>query len=401
MSDEKSKSKGIPGRQRQNMLFMLVGLVLGAIVTSGVFLVISRQNVPVFIPTPVPLPATMPPLPTFAPTPPSTLGAPGFMPQPTVIAKRISALGISPDGRRMLAMGWDNGTSFARYIEFAVSANLVGQEQSLALPNAYLANAVFSPDGTLLAIADDGYYSWLFALGDTFDAPVTELANFTGYHALAFSHDGKWLALGGSNGLRMIDVNNLALISAAQVVGTITAVAFSPDNQWIALGIADGMQARVQVVSAQDFNQVRYELYSGSYVTDLAFHPDGSVLAIAIDNVVQVFDLEIGGGYAYPLENLGRVRSIAFNPQGTWLAAAGGDSGGGMMGTIYTWQWSRTMTSGLDGWVNYRVLGGHAHDVTQLVFLPNGDYMLSASFDGSIRMWDYANTGLEISRLQL
>lgn len=147
-------------------------------------------------------------------------------------------------------------------------------------------------------------------------------------------------------------------------------------------------------------NHVHCRRYPDGF--DVAWHPEGSAAAAAIDGMVQVMDMQQAASFAYTLGNLGRVRSVAFNPQGTWLVAGGGETGGGMMGSIYSWAWSHAMTTEREaGWDNYRVLGGHAHDVTQVSFLPDGSYLLSASHDGSIRMWDYLNTGCEISRLQL
>ena len=45
------------------------------------------------------------------------------------------------------------------------------------------------------------------------------------------------------------------------------------------------------------------------------------------------------------------------------------------------------------------ILRGHQDEVDDAVFMPNGDQVLSASTDGTLRLWD-ARTGSELAVLQ-
>jgi WD40 repeat protein len=61
--------------------------------------------------------------------------------------------------------------------------------------------------------------------------------------------------------------------------------------------------------------------------TGLAFHPSGRFLAATSnDNTVKLYDVQTWKlAHAFDWE-IGRLRSVAFSPDGT-LAAAGGDNG--------------------------------------------------------------------------
>lgn len=74
----------------------------------------------------------------------------------------------------------------------------------------------------------------------------------------------------------------------------------------------------------------------------------------------------------------GRIRAIAFNPQGTRLASGGDD--------LAVYLWDATTGDCLNTWWE------HTDIVTCLGFSPDGDTLASGSDDGSIRLWN-VNSG--------
>jgi WD40 repeat protein len=80
-------------------------------------------------------------------------------------------------------------------------------------------------------------------------------------------------------------------------------LAFSPDGRWIASG--SGVDPAAKIWDAQTGQLVRTHNTAGG-MYDLAFSPDGSLVA-------------------YALNHGGEVVSVAFSPHGSLLAAAGCD----------------------------------------------------------------------------
>jgi WD40 repeat protein len=396
---EKPKIKGTPQRWRQNILFLVIGLVTGIIGTSlASTLFTGQQGDPaplILYPSPPPT-ATYPRMiPTTAPTYP----AQRMMPLATVIAPRVNVARIAPNGQYMMVATWDSGQGFLTRHDFAVQANLSGSVSTLVANSGMVSDMIFNASGDRLAVMTGESVS-------IYGMPEQDyLYHFQGYSGAAFSPDGKWLVLSSStDGLRILEADTLVYADSVPVAGWINKLAISPDSQRLAVAVADNSgSTRVRVMNMNDLHSTRYSEYAaGNYVFQMAFHPAGEMLAVAADTTLRVFNLTDGSQRFFSLDALVRVRSVAFNPDGTWLAVGGGDTGGGMMGAIYTWRWDEsTILRPDESWRDYRILSGHVHDVNSVSFTPDGAYLLSASSDGSVRLWDYRNGGGEISRLQI
>ncbi len=108
---------------------------------------------------------------------------------------------------------------------------------------------------------------------------------------------------------------------------------------------------------------------------------------------------------SYTLEVHGRVGSLAFAPDGQTLASGEDD------GTIRLWDVSdkalmRASAAGAEtiqpqdsaGNMLSRSLTGHTDQVTDVVFAPDGQTLVSASHDETIRLWHVAS-GVQLDKL--
>ncbi len=153
------------------------------------------------------------------------------------------------------------------------------------------------------------------------------------------------------------------------------------DNQGNSDG--DGQEANKVLSDKGDYTQWRLpenakaRLGKGT-VSEVAYSPDGNRLAVASGTGIWIYDAHTGKELDLLTGHTGRVRTVAFSPDGSTMASGGEDNAVRLWDAI-TGEHKQTLI-------------GHENMVTGVAFHPKGNILASASFDATVRLWD-VNTG--------
>ncbi|HID51350.1 MAG TPA: WD40 repeat domain-containing protein, partial [Anaerolineae bacterium] len=120
-------------------------------------------------------------------------------------------------------------------------------------------------------------------------------------------------------------------------------------------------------------------------VRDLAFHPDGRMLAVAGESAVTLWDTTSGNVLNTIQGHEGPINSLAFSRDGAYLATASDDS------TARIWQ----IPSG----ELVLALAGHNGAVLDVAFNGDGSRLATGGVDKTARLWD-AETGQILRTIQ-
>ena len=241
----------------------------------------------------------------------------------------------------------------------------------------------FSPNGTTLAI-QRGHHPIL--LCDVRSGEVLQAfeAHTDYYISAAFSPDGKVFASGwrqheGNCLLRLWDVSAGDLLRVISIDDDyLEGVAFSPDGRSVFTG---GWHSGIHVWDVHT-GELLHTLDGGagepSPVTAIAFSPDGTRFASgSSDLTVRVWDVRTRE-VLHTLTGYGissGVRGLSFSPDGKILAIGGhGDD------TIRLWD----VRTGALLWK----FEGHTDTSYSIEFASDGNSLASASYDGTILLWD-------------
>ena len=258
-------------------------------------------------------------------------------------------------------------------------SSLEANQSLITVLNSGSVNGVaFSPDGKMLASAnDDGTVRlWNVINHQPLGAPLK--GHSGSVHSVAFSPDGKTLASAGADRtMQLWDVVS-GQPRGAPLRGhssDVNSVVFSPDGKMLASASWDDTVRLWDVARRQLLGDPL--MGHSRDVMGVAFSPDGKVLASAsLDSTVRLWDVARREPLGDPLRDTGMIESVAFSPDGKMLAS-------GTYENVRLWDVARHQHLG-------DLLKGHSSYVNAIAFSPDGKTLASASADQTVRLWDVA-----------
>lgn len=164
--------------------------------------------------------------------------------------------------------------------------------------------------------------------------PVATLAGFANGAngvAVAFSPDGKTLAVGGDGRVEFRDTVGSKLRAtftprekSGKAVPGIPSLAFSPDGKLLAAGTSSGVVALWDVAKRRQVGLTHGDRFKK--IESVAFSPDGKLLATGGDEGVRLWDADSGEERIEEvavLDDEASIDHVAFSPDGRTLASAG------------------------------------------------------------------------------
>jgi YD repeat-containing protein len=293
----------------------------------------------------------------------------------------IYPVAYSPDGRWLASGSWDNTL---RLWDAATG------EPCATLPHPHLVwGLAFGPDGTwLVSASDDDDRLWIW---DVATARVRKRIPFHGKTKLSptVSSDGTRVAataLDPKNKKNRLSVFDIASGNSLFSTGG-SALAYSPDGRWLAVLAPD--EKTVLLLDAQTHETTVRLIGHENTVSKAAFSPDGRYLAsCGGDRTVRLWQIEPLNHPSPPGEpgrdwvsgcqvlrgHTEEVFAVAFHPNGTRLATAGRD------GAVVLWDLARGEEVVRLPW--------HKSFVWSLAFSPDGATLASGCGDSTVGLWE-------------
>ncbi|WP_166825538.1 Gfo/Idh/MocA family oxidoreductase [Thalassoroseus pseudoceratinae] len=199
--------------------------------------------------------------------------------------------------------------------------------------------------------------------------------------SVQFSPDGKLVAAGSYDEVKLVDSETKAPVAKLEVSGQAQSLAFSPDGKTLAVGAFRG----IELWDVAQRKRVDTLNGHAGYVMSLTFSSDGTELVSgAEDGTVRVWDVESRKavrtieGFDHP------VMGVALSPDGRRLATASGDETRVTQpGPVRVWN----MEDGAEVEVN---LPPHEKYATSVTYSPDGRWLISTGADEKCNVYNTA-----------
>jgi WD40 repeat protein len=313
---------------------------------------------------------------------------------PPALVKPVRAVVVAPDGKQVIA---SRGNQIHIYV--AQKKQEAGKKEVVdwVYQRALVDPNVKWPDGKpagaahvslveSLAISADGK---TLASGSFQEVILWDLASgqirqrLTGFvdrvTALAFSGDGKYLAVGGGppseeGELKLFDAASAQLITEMKNAhsDTVFALAFSPDGKYLASGAADKFVKVFEVPSGKFVKSFEGHTH---HVMGVGWTPDSKRLVSgSADNIIKVWDFDKGEKIRDMPGHQKQITALMMVGKTTQFLTVSGDT------TARLWN--------ADNGATIRQFAGAGDFLYSVSVSPDGEVVATGCEDGLVRLYD-------------
>jgi WD40 repeat protein len=291
------------------------------------------------------------------------------------------------------------------------------EEQFCDMLSDYVTAVCWSPEGNIAATSAIGEV----ALWEGSSLTILEAGNHQSVDCVAFSHDGKYLAVGGQDGKVKIWRGTELITTLENAPAWIDKLAWNPKCNHLAFSLG----RYVQVWDADQSEIVVTLNFNTSSVLGIDWRSDGKYLAIGGYQGVKVWHSQNWDEEPYTLDIPSVSLAIAWSHDGKFLASGNidrsitmiqwGNPGEpwvmqGFPGKIRSLSWSKVNKQGVPllasssvegvvvwekstdesvGW-EANILTNHVDVINAIAFAPNSLLLASAGGDGWLCLWNKA-----------
>jgi WD40 repeat protein len=236
-------------------------------------------------------------------------------------------------------------------------------------------------------------------------------------HAVAFSPDGRVLARAEESRVLLLELRDGALREKSRLEWPaeeyrFVSMAFSPDGKALALGtmaLGTGVVKLWDVNSGKERAALKDQNRDGRlHITSVAFSPDGKILASRdvklgpglsdkekCEDELKLWDLASGKVKANVLKGSFGCSNVAFSPDGKFLALGG---------RVFDEETNKVVSGAIKLWdttarKERAMLKAHKDRVWHVAFSADSNTLASGSVDTTVKLWDVP-TGKQVITLK-
>jgi WD40 repeat protein len=273
----------------------------------------------------------------------------------------------SSDEKWIITIG---GDGFVRIWDASTGEPVRALKQPMAGASTIYRAGDISPDGNLIA-AMDRTTSVTHVWNSSTGAVVAELPSTAmGAVAVAFSHDGRWLAITGGDEVRVLDTRTWKQV-VTPATTRVHSMSFDPTSSLLLTGTSLG---DVSIWALPGGERVQHLQQIGDPIERVVFSPDGAYVAAASGEALIVWKAASGQLHARYSNHRRSVLSMEFDRTSKRLVSGGADG--------------RVVISDVETGMPIFTFEGAGNAVVNVRFDATSQRVIGASFDGIAHIWD-------------